>query len=119
MDPRANVFEAALSWLNGTLLGTVASTAAVIAVAAFGFLTLSGRIDMRRGARVILGCFVIFGASTIAGGLVRALGEAGPGQEVAVAQAPPPSYPAAAGLQAGASAPGFDPYAGASLPPNR
>lgn len=65
---------AAVSWLQGTLLGTVATVAAVIAVAAIGFMMLTGRIDWRRGAIVILGCFVLFGAASIVGGIRAASG---------------------------------------------
>lgn len=59
----------ALNWLQGTLLGTVATVAAVIAVASVGFMMLTGRIDWRRGAIVILGCFVLFGAASIVAGI--------------------------------------------------
>lgn len=62
----------ALDWLQGTLLGTVATTAAVIAVASVGFLMLAGRIDVRRAGSIIFGCFIIFGASTIAHGIMNA-----------------------------------------------
>ncbi len=60
---------AALSWVQGTLLGNVATSAAVIAVAAVGFLMLAGRIEWRRGLTVIVGCFVIFGAVAIVAGI--------------------------------------------------
>lgn len=64
----------ALSWLQGTLLGTVATVAAVIAIASVGFMMLTGRIDWRRGAIVILGCFVLFGAASIVAGIRSAAG---------------------------------------------
>ena len=60
---------AALNWIQGTLLGNVATAAAVIAVAAVGFLMLSGRIEWRRGLTVILGAFIIFGAAAIVAGI--------------------------------------------------
>lgn len=59
----------AIGWLQATLLGTVATTAAVIAVAVIGFMMLTGRMNWRYGATVILGCFVLFGASAIVGGI--------------------------------------------------
>lgn len=59
----------ALSWLQGTLLGTVATVAAIIAVASVGFLMLTGRLSWRYGATVILGCFILFGAASIVGGI--------------------------------------------------
>lgn len=60
---------AALNWIEGTLLGNLATAAAVIAVATVGFLMLTGRMNWRFGATVILGCFVLFGAATIVGGI--------------------------------------------------
>lgn len=59
----------AIRWLEGTLLGTVATVVAVIAVASVGFLMLTGRINWRYGATVILGCFILFGAASIVGGI--------------------------------------------------
>ena len=59
----------AVAWLQGTLLGTVATVVAVIAVASVGFLMLTGRINWRYGATVILGCFILFGAASIVGGI--------------------------------------------------
>ncbi|WP_309606816.1 TrbC/VirB2 family protein [Phenylobacterium sp.] len=64
----------ALNWLQGTLLGTVATVAAVIAVAAVGFMMLTGRLNWRYGATVILGCFILFGAGAIVAGLRQAAG---------------------------------------------
>ena len=60
---------AALDWVQGTLLGNLATTAAVIAVAAVGFLMLTGRMDWRRGLTVVIGCFIIFGAVSIVAGI--------------------------------------------------
>jgi type IV secretion system protein VirB2 len=59
----------AMNWLQGTLLGTVATVAAIIAVAAIGFLMLSGRMNWRYGITVIFGCFILFGAASIVGGI--------------------------------------------------
>jgi len=59
----------ALDWVQGTLLGNLATTAAVIAVAVVGFLMLTGRIEWRRGLVVIVGCFIIFGATAIVAGI--------------------------------------------------
>ncbi|MGE5952179.1 MAG: TrbC/VirB2 family protein [Qipengyuania vulgaris] len=74
-DPEgSSVIVDALSWLQGTLLGTAATVAAVIAVAAVGFAMLTGRINWRHGAVVILGCFILFGAATIVGGIRSAAG---------------------------------------------
>lgn len=59
----------AANWLQGTLLGNVATAMAVIAVGATGMMMLAGRMDWRRGAVVILGCFILFGASAIVAGI--------------------------------------------------
>lgn len=69
-DPQGSgVIVAAVRWLEGTLLGTIATVVAVIAVASVGFLMLTGRINWRYGATVILGCFILFGAASIVAGI--------------------------------------------------
>ena len=60
---------AAMEWVQGTLLGNVATAAAVIAVAVVGFMMLTGRIEWRRGLTVVIGCFIIFGAVAIVSGI--------------------------------------------------
>ncbi len=65
---------AALSWVQGTLLGNAATAVAVIAVAMVGFLMLTGRMNWRLGATVIFGCFILFGAATIVAGIRTAAG---------------------------------------------
>lgn len=73
MDPEGSgVLVSAVTWMQDTLLGTVATTVAVIAVAMVGFMMLTGRIDWRRGAIVILGCFILFGAASIVAGIQAA-----------------------------------------------
>lgn len=67
---------AAVQWLEGTLLGNVATTVAVIAVALVGFMMLTGRINWRYGVTVILGCFILFGAAAIVSGIQSAAGAA-------------------------------------------
>jgi type IV secretory pathway VirB2 component (pilin) len=111
----SSALVAAVGWLQGTLLGTVATTVAVIAVASVGFLMLSGRVSFRYGVTVIAGCFVLFGASSIVAGIT---GMAGSG-EAEVAQtygAPSPMPTPMPSVAVGPAAP-YDPYAGASLPP--
>lgn len=69
-DPQGSgPIVAALAWLQGTLLGNVATAVAVIAVAMVGFMMLTGRMNWRFGATVIVGCFVLFGASAIVSGI--------------------------------------------------
>jgi type IV secretion system protein VirB2 len=74
-DPAgSSVLVRAVQWLQGTLLGTVATVVAVIAVASVGFLMLTGRINWRYGATVILGCFILFGAASIVAGIQSTAG---------------------------------------------
>ncbi len=69
-DPAGSgVIVSAVRWLQGTLLGTIATVVAVIAVASVGLLMLTGRINWRYGATVIIGCFILFGAASIVAGI--------------------------------------------------
>lgn len=74
-DPQGSgVIVSAMQWLQGTLLGTVATVVAVIAVATVGLLMLAGRINWRHGATVIIGCFIVFGAASIVAGIQSSVG---------------------------------------------
>lgn len=109
-DPQgSSALVAAVTWLQATLLGTIATAVAVTAVASVGLLLLMGRLEVRRGMTVIAGCFILFGVSAIAGGIRGAV----IGDEVASASVPPAvaSPPAIPPIQQNA-----DPYAGASVP---
>jgi type IV secretory pathway VirB2 component (pilin) len=101
---------AAVAWLQGTLLGTIATTIAVIAVAWVGMLMLAGRVHFRRGVTVIIGCFILFGASSIAAGIRSAATDGGTSVETAqLTPAPAPTFTPAPPVP-------YDPYAGASVP---
>jgi type IV secretory pathway VirB2 component (pilin) len=67
----------ALGWLQGTLLGNVATSVAVIAVAMVGFMMLTGRLNWRLGATVIIGCFILFGSAAIVSGIQSTAAVAG------------------------------------------
>ena len=99
-------------WLQSTLLGTVAMTVAIIAVASVGLLTLTGRMHLRYGATVLMGCFVLFGASNIVAGILSAINGAGSTDRSVIAAVP--ETPAVVIPPAAPRNP--DPYAGASLP---
>ena len=74
-DPQGSgPIVAALGWLQGTLLGNVATAVAVMAVAAVGFMMLTGRMNWRFGATVIIGCFILFGSASIVAGIQGAAG---------------------------------------------
>ena len=64
----------AVQWIQGTLMGNVATAVAVIAVAMCGFMMLTGRLNWKMGATVILGVFVLFGAATIVAGIQSTVG---------------------------------------------
>lgn len=109
--PGASVIVAAMNWLQGTLLGTVATSIAVIAIAWVGLMLLTGRVDVRHGFTVFLGCFILFGAALISAGIRGALEG---GTDAAAYVPPPPPLPAA---PAPAPPPtNADPYAGAAVP---
>lgn len=111
-SPQANVFTAAVDWIAGLLTSGLGLTVAIIAVAWIGYLALYGRIDLRRAASVILGCFVIFGASTIAAGFAEIVSAGDPQDSAAAtALAPPLATPTVP-----AQAQPNDPYAAAALP---
>jgi type IV secretion system protein VirB2 len=112
-DPAgSSTLVSAVQWLEGTLLGTIATTVAVISVASIGFFALSGRVDIRRAMTAVMGCFILFGASSIVAGLQSAMLDDGGAQplvpmvsvEVSPLSTRPPR-PAA-----------YDPYAGAGVP---
>jgi type IV secretory pathway VirB2 component (pilin) len=111
----SNAFAAALAWLEGALFGTVGTAIAVIAIASIGFLMMAGRIDLRRAVQVVLGCFILFGASSIAGRILSAVHGQSGADPVAALRAPPPA-PLPPTAPAANSNP-YDPYAGAALPP--
>ncbi len=99
---------AAVAWIEQLLLGPLATLVATIAVAALGFMLLDGRANWRYGMRMLLGCFILFGASTIVSGLMSSVSLSADirGQSVeADVVAPSPRAPEV-----------YDPYAGAALP---
>jgi type IV secretory pathway VirB2 component (pilin) len=120
-DPQgASVLVAAVNWLSGTLFGTIAIVLATISIAMVGLMMLSGRVDLRRGATVIIGCFILFGASGIAAGLRGAANGDGYAPPRMPVLGPPPVAPRRAPTGEPYSfdeaRDPFDPYGGASLP---
>ncbi|WP_029131097.1 TrbC/VirB2 family protein [Sandarakinorhabdus limnophila] len=77
LDPQGSgPLTAALGWIQGTLLGSVATAVAVIAVASVGLLMLTGRMNWRYGATVVIGLFILFGAGAIVAGIRSVAGGA-------------------------------------------
>ena len=104
---------AATRWIEQTLLGTTATIVATMAVAAVGFLMLTGRVPLRRGATVVLGCFIVVGATTIAAGIMGLRDKtASIPQSIRLATEQVTPTPIAPPAQPQV----YDPYAGASVP---
>jgi hypothetical protein len=106
---------AAAHWLTALLTGPLVTALLVVAVAVLGMGMLAGRLSLRRGMEVVIGCFVLAGATEIAGSMMqRAPGTALPALPSApvavVEQALPPLGPDPA-PRAPSGNP-FDPYAG-------
>jgi type IV secretory pathway VirB2 component (pilin) len=108
-----NALLESVRWIEALLLGPLATSIAVIAVASVGLLMLAGRINLRRGATVIAGCFILFGAGGIAHGL-RGMTSAGQAQ-VAVAASPPPPLIEHSAQPRNDQSGQADPYAGAAI----
>lgn len=97
-------------WIEGVMLSEIALGLCVTAVAFLGALMLIGRLPLREGARIMVGCFVLLGAPVIADGFVDGGSEvidtlATPPLVVVHFENPRPDLPPA----------NLDPYAGASL----
>lgn len=60
---------AGVTWIEHALLGTAATAIAAICIAGLGFTFLTGRVPARRAVTVTIGCFILFGAPSIAAGL--------------------------------------------------
>jgi hypothetical protein len=103
--------EGAVQWTAGTLLGSLATSIAILAVAAIGFLMFTGRVPARRAATAVIGCFILFSAATIANGLIGAMA---PVPLAAIEGSPPPAYTPSTPKPIS-----YDPYAGASVPDQR
>ena len=105
---------ASVLWVRGTLLGTLATSVAVLCVAAIGYEILKGRVPVRRLATVIIGCFILFGASDIAAAL-SALARREPASQID-REPPAPAFAAPLRTNSKSGSDPFDPYAGASVP---
>lgn len=113
----ANAITSAVGWIENTLLGTVATAVAIIAVAAVGILLLAGRVDVHRATQVVFGCFIILGASTFAADIYGAPKGLSVQSDAQFAQSlPPPSPLPAMPVSPSTPATPFDPYAGAAVP---
>lgn len=64
----------ALAWVEATLHGAAATAVAVLAIAGIGLWMMWGYVDWRRGARVVIGCFILFSAPVIADAILNISG---------------------------------------------
>jgi type IV secretion system protein VirB2 len=111
-DQNTGAIPTAIGWMEQALLGSAATSVAILAVAVLGFGMLWGHVDMRAVARLALGAFILFGAPLIAYQLTNNLRGDGeiarlPTQQSAQVSAAP-TMPK--------NAPAQDPYAGAAVP---
>jgi type IV secretory pathway VirB2 component (pilin) len=111
-----SVITSAVTWIEQLVTGSLGTSIAVLAVASVGLAMLSGRLAIRRGMMVILGCFILFGARTVATGL-RGAGEAKPVAAPRALPSPPPIYPKPPASPNQPRGEPYDPYAGAAVVP--
>lgn len=106
----SSTVSAAVDWVRDLLVGSTATTVAVLAIAGVGLLMFNGRLPARRAARVVLGCFILFSAAAIANGIIGSLAP------------PPPPPPQELRPQYTPATPrpsSTDPYGGASVSDKR
>lgn len=102
---------AASEWLRALTLGQTATAIAVLGVASVGFAMLTGRMPVGHAVRVILGCFILFGAPAIVDGLMQLTSST---QETAAVPQPSPPGLGSPPVPSRVT----DPYAGAAVPTN-
>lgn len=105
-SPSPSAIPDAVGWIGNLLVGPFATAIAVVAVALLGFAMLDGTISTRRMSRVLLGCFLLFGAQAMAASMIESL--RGPTSLSEFAVAPPPPVPVK-------SPKPFNPYTRASM----
>jgi hypothetical protein len=89
--------------------GSLVTILCALAVATLGLLMLSGHWSVRRAARVVIGCFVLFGAQALAQELLSLSAQAtGTGTSQAIVAVQPTRDPPTP-IE-------YDPYARASMP---
>jgi len=61
--------EAILESIIGIMTGPIATGVAIVAVAAIGYMWMSGRLEMGRAVAIVFGMILIFGAANIVNAL--------------------------------------------------
>src|SRR5690348_11888425 len=96
MSDGAGALPSAILWSEQMLTGSIATIAAVLAVAGLGAAMLFGRIPHQRGLWIVIGCFILFSAPTVAGGLTAAFQPAVDSGPVTISERTSPATPAPA-----------------------
>lgn len=109
--PPVSAIATAANWVSNLLFGPLATAIAIIAIASIGLALMSGRIELRRGLSILIGCFLLFGARGLADGL-RSTATDNEKSVVSTAP-PPPTFPNPKPSSSNTNA--FDPYAGAAV----
>ncbi len=107
--PEANALAVAAQWIAGVLTGPVATSLAIISIASLGYFMLNGRLDIRRGFRIVLGCFILFGAPALALGFRSAT------HNLSEERAPEPQIASVLTMPSHSVNNSADPYAGAAV----
>lgn len=94
-------------WIEAVMLGEIALGVCIIAVAFIGALMLTGRLPLRDGARVVVGCFVLLGAPVIAAGFAEL-----PNNGAEKSSPPPVINEDYAGKERNLPHTSYDPYSG-------
>ncbi len=103
-------FASAAAWMASAMTGTLATIVATLAIAGLGAAMLQGRLSVQRGARVVLGCFILFAAPYMAKQLVPTA------SRTSYANSFLPAEPLQVLNVPAQPQPNSDPYAGASVP---
>jgi type IV secretory pathway VirB2 component (pilin) len=109
--PEGETLLAAVRWIEQLLTGSIGTVVAIIAIASIGFAMLAGRLDVKRGLTMIFGCFILFGAQSLASALSNLALSSVPEPPVMTANKAP-QYPMPSKNPENA----YDPNAGASVP---
>lgn len=112
VHPHEGAIPTAVRWIESTLLGSAATSVAILAVATLGIGMLWGRLDLRAATRVVLGAFFVFGAPLIAYRMAASVR----GGELAATDIVQQSAPLPPAPPIPKNAPAQDPYAGAAVP---
>ena len=110
IQPQGSAVVSAVVWVEALLVGRLGTSIAIIAIAFVGFQLLTGDLSMRKGLRVILGAFLLFGAPVLVRSLVSLMHRNSENTAVPQNAAVLPTAPPARALIAPTP---FDPYAGA------